>query len=247
LYSAYRGEEYFRQRHNVEPWYSHRVNHGIASDPNEIQARNFATEAFLGPHINGREVKAVLDYGGDKGQFIPHTVGKEKFVFELSTAQPVDGVTRIESEAELDGHRFDLILLLGVLEHCSEPLAVLQKLRALTQGPDSHIMIGIPYEWYSLKSVGTGGFYSWYLDMLLRSSPLMKAVDFYSTVVRVHFDRIPPLGILKCHEHLNFFNEQSMKELLRGAGMDLVACSTTQTCSYPARTLCLNVLAKPLS
>jgi len=245
LYSGYRGEEYFQQRHNAEPWYSRSVNNGIAGDPNEIQTRNTALEAFLQPHINGQEVNAVLDYGGDRGQFIPRAVGKEKFVFELSAAQPVDGVTRIASEAELDGRRFDLTLLLGVLEHCPEPLSVLQKVRPLMRGPDARIIIGVPYEWYGLKSVRPGRVYSWYLDTLLKSRPLMKAIDFYSTLARVRFHRIPPFGIVKCHEHLNFFNEQSMTALLRGAGMDLVACSTTQTCSYPAPTLSLNVLAKP--
>ncbi len=153
-------------------------------------------EAFLRPHINSREINTVLDYGGDKGQFIPATFGKERFVFELSDAQPVEGVTRIASEAELDGRRFDLTLLLGVLEHCSEPLSVLQKVQALTRGPNSHIVIGVPYEWYSLASVGTGTLYSWYLDALLKSGPLMKLVDFYSTVVRVRSYRIPPFGIV---------------------------------------------------
>lgn len=245
LYSGYRGEEYLRQRQNAEPWYSCRVNDGLANDPNEIQTRNSATEAFLSPHMNGLEVNSVLDYGGDQGQFIPRTFGKEKFVFELSAAQPVEGVTRIESEAALEGRRFDLVLLLGVLEHCSEPLSVVKKVRDLMRGPDSHVMIGVPYEWYGLKGVGTGWLYSWYLDMLLQSGPLLKLIDFYSTVARVRCHRIPPFGIVKCHEHLNFFNEQSMTALLRRAGMKLVACSTTQTCSYPARTLSLNVLAKP--
>jgi methyltransferase family protein len=247
LYSGYRGEEYFQERHRAEPWYSRRVNDGIASDPEEIQTRNSAMEAFLRPHINFDELNAVLDYGGDKGQFMPAMVGRQKFVFELSDAQPVEGVTRIASEAELDGRHFDLTLLLGVLEHCSEPLSVLLKVRALTQGSNSHIAIGVPYEWYKLDGVGTGRLYSWYLDTLLKSGPLMKLVDFYSTAFRVRSCRIPPLGILKCHEHLNFFNEQSMTALLHRAGMDLAACSITQTCTYPARTFSLNVLAKPVN
>jgi hypothetical protein len=245
LYSGYRGDEYFQQRHRAEPWYSRKVNDGIARDPEEIEARNSAMEVFLQPHVNRGEINSVLDYGGDKGQFIPATLGKEKFVFELSDAQPVEGVMRIASEAGLDRRRFDLTMILGVLEHCSDPLSVLLKVRALAYGPNSHIVIGVPYEWYSLNAVGTGGFYRWYIDMLSKCAPLLKFVDFYSTVFRVRSYRIPPLGILKCHEHLNFFNEQSMAALLRRAGMDLVTSSITQTCTYPARTFSLSVLAKP--
>jgi len=46
-----------------------------------------------------------LDYGGDKGQFIPESIGKQKFVYELSDAAPVDGVARIASDIDLDGRR----------------------------------------------------------------------------------------------------------------------------------------------
>jgi hypothetical protein len=246
LYSGYRGEVYFQHRHKTEPWYSRKVNDGIARDPEEIEARNSALEKFLQPHLNGSEINSVLDYGGDQGQFIPATLGKEKFVFELSDAQPVEGVMRIASEAGLDRRRFDLTMLLGVLEHCSDPLSVLLKVRALASGPNSHILIGVPYEWYSLAGVGAGSFYRWYINILLKCAPLLKLVDFYSTVFRVRSYRIPPLGILKCHEHLNFFNEQSMAALLHRAGMDLVASSITQTCTYPARTFSLSVLAKPI-
>ncbi len=245
LYSGYRGDEYFRSRHAAEPWYSRRVNDGIANDPQEILTRNTALEGFLRQHIDVREIVTVLDYGGDKGQFIPAPVGSRKFVFELSDARPVAGVTRIASEGDLDSRQFDLILLLGVLEHCSEPLSVLLKVSALLQESGAHLMIGVPYERYGLEGVSAGRFYNWYLDKLLKSRRLLKLVDFYSTLVRVRWNRIPPLGILKCHEHLNFFNQQSMTALLDGAGLDVLACSITQTCAYPARTFSLNVLAKP--
>jgi hypothetical protein len=242
LYSGYRRDEYFRQRHSVEPWYSRKVNDGIAGDPKEIQTRNAAMESFLSQHIDVSRIDTVLDYGGDRGQFIPPDVGKQKFVFELSGAQPVIGVNRIHSDADLVGRHFDLTLLLGVLEHCSEPLSVLLKLKALAHGHNSHIAIGVPYERFSLRFVGSGMLYSRYLDTLLKSASTLKLVDFYSTVFRVRSNAIPPLGIVKCHEHLNFFNEQSITALLHRAEMKVVACSVTQTCHYPVRNLSLNVL-----
>ena len=243
LYARYRGAEYFRYRHAAEPWYSRRINNGIGTDPEEIRIRNASLQAFLESHIPFDRVNTVLDYGGDKGQFIPAALGKQKFVFELSDAPPIDGVTRIASESELVGRSFDLTLLLGVLEHCSEPLAILQQLRPLIR-TNGHLLIGVPYEWYSLESMGSGNFYKWYLDALFKSGLLLKLVDFYSTIFRVRAARIPPLGILKCHEHLNFFNQKSIAALLQTACLELVSCSITQTCTYPARTFSLNVLAK---
>lgn len=243
LYSGYRGNEYFRVRHAVEPWYSSKVNDGIGGDPDEIRRRNDALVAFLSAHLEMEEIETVLDYGGDKGQFLPAPLGKQKYVFEVSDATPVDGVTRIGSNAELQERRFDFLLLCGVLEHCSEPLEILQALERLARGPESLFYIGVPYERFDLRLAGVGKLHRTYIDLLRHSGPLLTLVDFYSTAARVRWDIIPPLGFMKCHEHLNFFNEQSMSALLRRAGLEMIACSTTQTNTYPARPLSLNVLA----
>lgn len=243
LYSGYRGKEYFRVRHAVEPWYSAKVNEGIGGDPDEIRTRNEALETFLASDVELGDIEKVLDYGGDRGQFIPSKLGKRKFVFEVSDATPVDGVARIGSEVELEKERFDFVILTGVLEHCSEPLEILERLRNLAAGPDSLFYIGVPYERFDLGMAGQGQIYRKYLDFLRRSGPFLIVADFYSTAVRVRWDAIPPLGFMKCHEHLNFFNEQSMGALLRRAGLAMVASSRTQTNTYPARPTSLNVLA----
>lgn len=243
LYAGYRGQEYFRVRHEVEPWYSAKVNEGIGGDPDEIRKRNEALEEFLAGHADVGRIEKVLDYGGDRGQFIPASLGKQKFVYEVSDAVTVDGVRRIGSDAELARERFDFVMLTGVLEHCSEPLEILERLRKLADGPETLFYIGVPYERFDLRMAGTGQFYRRYLDFLRRSGPFLILADFYSSAARVRWDIIPPLGFMKCHEHLNFFNEQSMGALLRRAGMRMAASSRTQTNTYPARPTSLNVLA----
>jgi hypothetical protein len=52
--------------------------------------------------------------------------------------------------------------------------------------------------------------------------PLLKLVDLYSTVSRVKFNQIPPFALQKCSEHLNFFNEASLKALLDSEGFTLL-------------------------
>jgi hypothetical protein len=244
LYSGYRGEEYFRERHRAEPWYSRKVNEGIGGDPQEILARNAALEDFLSTHMDIAQVGTVLDFGGDRGQFIPDALGKQKFVFELSDAVAVEGVTRIASEAELSDRSFDFLMLTGVLEHCSEPLEILQKLRGLATGPESHFLIGVPYERFDVGWLGRGAMYRSYLRLLRHTGPLLMLADFYSTAFRLYRNSLPPLGVLKCHEHLNFFDEQSMTALLARANMEIVSSKVTQVISYPTRTLSLYVLAR---
>lgn len=246
LYSGYRGNEYFRQRHTVEPWYSKKVNDAIGGDPDEIQKRNTALEGFLSPHLDMESIGSVLDYGGDKGQFIPAPLGKQKFVFELSDATPIDHVTRIGSDAELREQRFDFIMSCGVLEHCSEPLEILQSLGRLANGPESYLYIAVPYERFGLGLVGSGKLYRAYLELLRKSGPLLTLADFYSTAARIRLNTMPPFGVVKCHEHLNFFNEQSMKALLGRADMEMLACTIATNNSYPVPTPSLMILARPI-
>ncbi len=109
LYSGYRGDDYYRERHRHEFWYSRVVNDGIGDDPEEVATRNRSLESLLAANVDPGQIRSVLDYGGDRGQFIPPSIGKEKFVFELSDAKPVAGVTRIKSEAELDSQKYELV------------------------------------------------------------------------------------------------------------------------------------------
>jgi SAM-dependent methyltransferase len=243
LYSGYRGEHYFAERHRWEFWYSRKVNDGIGGDPEEIAARVTALEKFIRPHVNNVKVNAVLDYGGDRGQFIPKSLGTEKFVFELSDAEPEPGVHRIGSEQELNRWKFDFIMALGVLEHCSEPAKVVEKLRSCLN-PGSLLCIGVPNERYGVGFAGKGRLYRSYLNALLHLPAALVAVDFYSTAARVRLDHIPPFGLVKCQEHLNFFNSNSMTALLERTGFDVVDSKIECVAKYPARVESLTTLAR---
>jgi SAM-dependent methyltransferase len=178
LYSGYRGDRYFAERHRWEFWYSRKVNDGIGGDPGEIVTRVAAYEKFFSPHVSPA-IETVLDYGGDRGQFIPVSLGDRKYVYELSDAVPVPGVTRIGSEQELNTMKFDFIMTLGVLEHCSEPAVILAQLRSLLN-PGSLICVGVPFERYGIAFAGKGSLYRAYLNALLHLPPALIAVDFYS-------------------------------------------------------------------
>jgi hypothetical protein len=216
LYANYRGVAYFKARHAYEFWYSKRVNDGIGIDESEIVSRKANLSQLLGERSNA--ISTVLDFGGDRGQFIPEDLGTARFVYELSDAKPVEGVKRLTS---LEGMQFDLVMMTGVLEHCSEPRQILEALRPL--GHDKTLFyIAVPDECPSLACAGTGVMQEWYLRTLLRARPLLQLVDLYSTIARLKFGFIPPLGLQKCSEHLNFFTEQSLQKVLGSAGFALL-------------------------
>jgi SAM-dependent methyltransferase len=243
LYSGYRGDQYFAARHRYEFWYSRKVNDGIGGDPAEITDRITAMENFLLPHVNNASLKSVLDYGGDRGQFIPKSLGAEKFVFELSDAVPEPGINRIASEQELNQMKFDLIMALGVLEHLSDPSAILEQLRS-TLNPGAFLVVAVPYERYGIGFAGKGNLYRAWLSTLLHIPPALIAVDFYSTAARVRLEHIPPFGLIKCHEHLNFFNQKSMTALLQRSGFDVIDSTVVNVAKYPAKNESLYTLAR---
>jgi hypothetical protein len=227
LYAGYRGDAYFKARHSYEFWYSRTVNNGIGSDPGEIALRKRNLSAFVGDRA--QFIKTVLDYGGDRGQFIPENLGTARYVYEISDAEAVEGVERLTS---VQGRTFDFVMLTHVLEHCSEPRQMLRLLKPLAHN-ETLFYFEVPYERPSLAMAGKGSGQREYLNVIQRISPLFKMVDLYSTIARIKFDCIPPLGLQKCSEHLNFFNEASLRALLESGGFELLKSGTASLAIGP--------------
>jgi hypothetical protein len=167
-------------------------------------------------------------------------VGKEHYVYEVSDAEPADGVVRLTSVA---GKQFDFVMLAHVLEHCSEPKQMLQLLKPL--GDEGTLFyIEVPYERPSLNWARQGEAQERYLDALLRTNRLLQMVDLYSTVARLKLNVIPPLGLQKCSEHLNFFNEQSLGSLFAEEGFELLESGVAPVVSSGSQSNILYGLAR---
>uniref|UniRef100_E6PD92 Uncharacterized protein n=1 Tax=mine drainage metagenome TaxID=410659 RepID=E6PD92_9ZZZZ len=225
LYQGYRGPDYFRVRNRFEPWYTKHINDSIGSNPVEIAVRKRLASGFIRSYIRNWKAGAVLDYGGDRGQFIPDDIASDKYVFDISGAVPEAGVTALSSVTDLRKNRYDLIMLCHVLEHLSEPASILEELRSLSTNSSAFYFVEVPYERFSMPFSSENAALRWYLTAIgTMPAPILTAIDFYSTAVRTKLALVPPLGFPKLSEHINFFDVSSLTALLQRCGFEVVAC-----------------------
>jgi len=127
LYSGYRGEEYSKQRKIYEPWYDNELLFGEEStDKRRRDAFAFCRDII--DHVP----KMILDYGGDRGQYIPKEWDySERYVYEVSGNAPIDGVKAIDNLENAMQFDWDLIMNCHVLEHVSDPGEIIDNIRSL--------------------------------------------------------------------------------------------------------------------
>lgn len=135
LYKDYRGEEYQKQREKHESFYTPELNYLLGHNPQAVKNRKEVLSNVLKKNVDISTIKTVLDYGGDQGQFIPDDLNAEKFVYEVSNIEPLNGITSIANKEELKNYKWDLIMCCHVLEHVSYPVELLNEiLSLLSQG-----------------------------------------------------------------------------------------------------------------
>lgn len=225
LYTDYRGDRYFRARHAEEFWYTRSVNSSLGGET-DAGSRKRLLHAVLSRHCDVGSFDSSLDYGGDRGQLLAEGPGRKRYVYDISGAAPVAGVSRVGSEAELRELRVDLLLLCNVLEHVSEPSAFLEDLKPRLT-PNGILYVEVPSEQFPLTDIPAASWYERYLDRLSRANWVLRLADLYSTAIRVKFRRIPPLGFAKMHEHMNYYHRESLAILLTRVGFQLLECSET--------------------
>jgi len=141
LYLDYRSSSYNRERIHYEPSYA-AIAAAVGQDEVEIRSRTTALNAFLRRNLPTGESFTILDYGGSDGRFMPDLPGS-KSVYEVSNIDPVPGVARINSEAELG--TYSIILLAHVIEHVPEPLKLVRKLSSHIK-PGGYLYLETPQE-----------------------------------------------------------------------------------------------------
>lgn len=146
LYNGYRNEEYQKMRHKYEPEYTEQFNKSLF-DPKDEAGRRERIYGFITENIkNSAHIKTILDFGGDKGQFIPKQWSdKRRIVYEISNPEVVEGVELIEDYTELAEINPDLIMCNQVLEHVSDVAGYFNNLVMLLK-KGAYLYIEVPNE-----------------------------------------------------------------------------------------------------
>lgn len=243
LYAEYRTEDYFRIRHNHEPWYTQEINKGVGESP---ETRCALFDNFIGERSKEfRQTGSVLDYGGDRGQYISDLFRQSrKYVFDLSGHEPVPNVTKLQSPSLLQQERFDFVYLCNILEHLSEPQAQLVDVQRML-APSGYLYIEVPSEYPRFVWFQNNRLYKGYLMFLIRCQACLKLVDVMSLLFRLKLNwPLPPFCLVKLHEHINFFTVQSLSALLLRTGYEVVTISETHHKSTSGRNRLIQCLAR---
>ena len=217
LYSGYRGEYYFNVRRRFEPWFTRStLNYWDPSkNPTAVaERRDYMSENLQTLSVELDTNSAVLDFGGDLGQFFPDGLTGKKYLFDPSDTGVPGEITRVKSLASLNSS-LGLVMNCHTLEH----LPVLQgqaqtMANLLTQ--NGYLYIEVPLDRFKTSGLHKTSVYRVYIHLLLRITPVFIFTDFFSGVYRLLFGKIPFWGIVKQSEHLNYFSKESLLMLVRG-------------------------------
>jgi hypothetical protein len=224
MYSHYRDKEYQKNRQRYEPWYTEKFNSAIGNDLSTIKLRQDNLFSLVNTAVNGGKIKApevVVDWGGDRGQFIPDFPNlTKKLVYEVSNSIPIEGVDRTELVDDLKLACPDLILLCHVLEHDHDARKTLNQISQL-MSDESVLYIEVPED--RSQVVPKTAMNSKLLLFLLRHRLAFIFFDAYSLfTIRVVGKRFP-FQFLKQSEHVNFFCRESIMKVTEACGFEPVA------------------------
>jgi len=200
LYAGYRSDEYRHMRHSTEPWYTTSFNATLASQAN-YEKRRARLAPILKKHLGQRKIKRVLDHGGDHGDLVLGLIeGAEPFVYDISGVAPAPGVKATIDPAATNA---DLIINSNVLEHVGFPRAMVTDI--LRAAPDQGlIFLEVRCE------VATG------YSRILRRIAQIGIMGVYRPLLAPYI--FQPAALYMMHEHINYFTERSLTELMRKCG-----------------------------
>lgn len=211
LYSNYRDENYQKQRQKHECWYTKEINDQIGKNPTEIKNRNANLTKILEKNLKPSKVKSVLDFGGDKGQFIPEILkDASKFVYDISGIETVAGTTSLSSLDECKKNKYDLILCSHVLEHVTNPNEILDDIKSL-MGKGQYLYVELPFDSPFYKKTFSN------LQFLLN-----KYYNWGNLIK--HFINSKKYGNKHLmSEHINYFTPESINILLKNKGFKILS------------------------
>jgi hypothetical protein len=205
LYVGYRLSEYFAARNSHEPWYTSKMNAALASPASYKQRRDRLAE-ILRPHLQGRQIKKVLDHGGDRGDLVSGLIdGAEAFVFDISGVNSADGVRAVSDPSVCAA---DLTINSNVLEHVGFPVSIARSIFG-SASKGALVFLEVPCEmpvgaYRIARRVAQIG-----LVAILRPGKGLQILT--------------PKALYLMHEHINYFTLSSLEKLTQISGGRIIA------------------------
>ena len=228
-YKNYRDDFYQKQRQKYDSWYTKDINN-LFDDPIAYKNRQRFTNKFLSKHIDATLIKSVLDYGGNTGIHIPQIFkNAKKYVFDISCVKTIDGVQGFNNLDDVKKQKYDFVISTEVLEHLSDPNQILKQLKELI-AENGYLFIEVPFDspFYKHKTSK--------LQFLFN-----KYFSFKVILDRFLQERKYPFIM---HEHINYFTENSLKEMLEKIGLTVLDISTHITKCAQYNREGISILAK---
>lgn len=195
-----------------------------------MAARTANMRAFLAPHLRLGEVRSVLDYGGDRGQFILDELSSaRRVVYEVSGVPARPGVVSLADWDVAARERYDLVLCNHVLEHASWPGEVVRRLAAVAH-PRTRLYFEVPAEDPFAPRRPRSPF-----------SPLRRLVLAVPALAEAYYRRrrLPLL-----HEHVSLFSARSLARTLERAGLAVDDVAPRALAIGAARTTVVSCVAR---
>ena len=204
-YAGWRSDEYFKMRNSFEPWYTTKFNEDLGS-ARSYENRRALLGSSVRKHVGQRKISRILDYGGDHGDLIKGLFdGAELFVYDISGATPLQGVTPTKEPASC---KADLIVNSNVLEHVGFPRVLVgQILEAAPKG--GLVLVEVPCE-FALGASRIARRIAQVGLMSLRRPSLTPQL-------------FRPAALYMMHEHINYFTENSLTTLMRSCRSTVIA------------------------
>lgn len=217
-YRGYGNDEYVRARHRYEPFYTANVRRELQGWATSSDRRNGLSRTFAKAGAP-KSFSSALDFGGGSGHMLLDIDAPQKAVFDVDETHVQPGIEKIDSpESSREG--WNLILCCQVLEHLTNPLCTIERIRNLLS-VGGWLYVEMPEELWVNKA-----FPSKARDLLLRSllkNPrLLLAGDVVSTACRKKLGVLPPFGFVPMREHLNYFTVEAISALITRAGLLVV-------------------------
>lgn len=233
LYKNYRDDEYQNLRQESESWYTADINKLIGNNKKEIYSRNKnltnllkKTKLFY-PDKNMN----VLDFGGDSGQFIPEFLNIcNRYVYDISDKKVLEGIKTLKTLDECYHQQYDLIICANVLEHVVNPDETLKVLKSLLS-KNGLLYIEVPYDSPFYKN--------FFLNFQYLFNPYFKKKD----ILKYFFSRFLK-SYYTMHEHINYFTEKSVQNLLKNNDFKLLSSDISKIDSEIGYSYVISSLSK---